>query len=363
MKIMIFADSWSALNNGTDSLIIDMLKEGYELICILPETEIYAEKLNHEAGLRFYFIPLRRRKHLPGRIKLLMYFIMTYTILKPDKIILHLNKKTISTGIVSRFFLNPSVSVIISNLDLLKCWKKIFYKGIYKSILKHCESVFFLYQDDYNLLARYKIEVKEKSLVLRGWGVDMNYYRKKSMPKTDLVYMSMPILCCQGVRCFIEIAKLVREKHPKVRFLLTGDFVEEPSILSARELDEACERGNIYYIEDIKDIRPYLEVCSIFVQPNVTVRQGHILEAEAAGRPILASDHPINRDMIIEGYNGFILPVKDVNKWADKILLLLENSKLKLNMADYSYELCSQRHDRRNINTLIIKKLKKLCKK
>ena len=94
------------------------------------------------------------------------------------------------------------------------------------------------------------------------------------------------------------------------------------------------------------------------MQPNLSVREGYITEAEAAGRPILASAHPVNRGLLVEGYNGFTLPVHDAKKWAEKIMLLIENKQLKTNMADYSRELCVRWHDRRKVNKIITEKMK-----
>lgn len=359
MRIMIVADTWSSFNKGSYSLAHDMLKKGYEVVCLLPETEEIDNELKNETGLRFYCIPLKRKKYIPVCLKFIMYIYMIKTILRPDKILLHLSKKTILSGIFLRLIKYTQLSVIINSLSLLKGWKNIYYRRIYKSILGLSENVFFTYQDDNDLGEKLKFECKDRALMLRGWGVDISYYKKMPLPKTDLVYMSMPKLCCHGVKCFIETAKIVREKYPKVRFILTGKFIEDSSVLSAMELDDACENKHIYYVEDIDDIRPFLEVCTIFVHPNVTEKEGHILEAEATGRPILASDHPANRSMMIEGYNGFLLPVNDAGRWADKIMLLLESQKLKERMSEYSYQLCCLKYDRSKINTLILERLEK----
>jgi len=284
---------------------------------------------------------------------------MVYKVLKPDRILLYLNKHAISAGLMFRFFRETPVFVIADSLKLLKGKKAVFYKRVYRYILSRSKTVFFVYKDDFDMIDVCRLDCKEQALLLKSRGVDMNRFTKFSLPKTDLVFMSMPVLCCHGTRCFIETARLVREKYPKVRFLLSGKFSEDSSVLSYRELDEACENGTIYYIDEVDDIRPYLEVCSIYMQPNVSVREGHIIEAEAAGRPILASDHPVNRGLLIEGYNGFILPVNETRKWADKIILLLENKELKANMADYSHELCGRWHDKRKIIKTITENLEK----
>ncbi|CUH92268.1 glycosyltransferase [Herbinix luporum] len=358
MKIMIIADSWPSLNIELRDLIYRLNRDGKEVICVLPYKKSLTADQIKETGLNFYFI------NNSNKIKSYLNYIMAYKVIKPDKVILLLNKHTITAGIAALICRVEHMSVIISSLNPLKPTKHIiqkirnlYYKFIYKKILCQSDIMFFIYKDDYNLLAKWKVACKKRAVVLRSRGVDMNYIKKLPYPKTDLVFMSMPLLCNYGVKCYIEAAKLVRKIHPKVKFLLAGKFVENKKILSEQELDEACESGIIYYIEETNDIRPYLEVCSIFVQPNINQKEGHILEAHAAGRPILASNHPVNRSIMIDGYNGFILPVKEAEKWAAKILLLLDKQKLKTNMGNYSYELCRKWHDRNNIVNIIYDKL------
>jgi len=351
---MIIADNWSSLGKG--DIIDGLLNTGYEVICIIPDSGPF--NVGENKNLKFYFMPHNRKKFVPINLKFAVYCLMVYQILKPDKVLMFLSKQTIYVCLAFRFLKNASISVIIGGLEPLKTKKGIFYKRIYKYILSYARSVFFVYKDDFDLLDRYKLGCKERSVLLGSWGVDMDCFIKYPLPQTDLVYMAMPVLCSYGIKCFIETAKLVREKYPKVRFLLSGLLNEDPKVLSAQELDEACESGAIYYIEVVNDIKPYLEVCSIFMQPNLSVREGHIIEAEAAGRPILASDHPTNRSLVTEGYNGFILPVFDAKKWADKIILLLENKRLKEKLADYSHELCARMHDRKRIDKLIIESIK-----
>lgn len=358
MKIMIVADNWASLDKGS-SLINEMLNAGYEVICVLPDSEAHAVGGADRKNLKFCFISQKRRRYVPACIKVTIYCLMGCKVLNPDKILIYFSKQTMAAGFAFRMLLHAPFSVIVCSLRFLQCKRGFIYKRICRYLLKISETVFFIYKDDYEAIDRFKLGCKERSLMLGSWGVDMNFFAKVPMPQTDLVYMAMPVLCRYGVRCFIETAKLVRKKYPKVRFLISGIFIEDPLILSSQEFDEACEKNHIYYIQDVDDIRPYLEVCSIFVQPNIEVREGYIIEAEAAGRPILASDQPVNRSLVIEGYNGFLLPVFDESKWADKITLLLENKKLRTNMAEYSHELCSRWHDRRKINKLIIENLQK----
>lgn len=365
MKIMIFADSWLSINKYSEGFISKLMQAGNEIICILPDKESNHRKVNQDTGLKFYYIPTKKRaNYLLKKINTFMHYTMAIKVYRPDRAILLLDQYTVTAGLAARFCHMKRIATITCTVSLIGKKKGIrariksfYYRLIYKDILKHSETLLFAYKYDYDQVEKLNWALSDRAVILGSWGVDLGYYRKVPLPRTDLVYMSMPVLCPYGVKCFIETAKLVREKYPKVKFLISGEFVEDTQILSEKEFDDACESGIIYYCDIVEDIRPYLEVCSIYMQPNIWDKEGHILEAEAAGRPILASDHPANRSMVIEGYNGFLLSYEEPKKWADKIILFLENKKLKENMADYSYQLICQFHDRNKIDKLISDKL------
>jgi glycosyltransferase involved in cell wall biosynthesis len=54
-----------------------------------------------------------------------------------------------------------------------------------------------------------------------------------------------------------------------------------------------------------------------------------VLEAMACGLPIIASDIPAHRELIINGKNGLLVPVKNPKALADAIKLLIENKSLR----------------------------------
>jgi len=54
-----------------------------------------------------------------------------------------------------------------------------------------------------------------------------------------------------------------------------------------------------------------------------------VLEAMASGLPIVASDIPAHRDVIIDGYNGLLSKTGSPESIAEKVLILLEDEKLQ----------------------------------
>ena len=63
-----------------------------------------------------------------------------------------------------------------------------------------------------------------------------------------------------------------------------------------------------------------------------------LLEALAAGRPIVATDVGGSRTAIDDGVNGFVVPQQDdVSEMAAKVSLLLADRALRKRMGDASY--------------------------
>lgn len=93
----------------------------------------------------------------------------------------------------------------------------------------------------------------------------------------------------------------------------------------------------------------------IFVFPSY--REGTpraVLEAMAVGRPIITTDVPGCKETVIDGYNGFIVPIKSPHILAEKIKSLLDDKALGKLMAENSRRLCEQKFDEERINSSIV---------
>ena len=70
-----------------------------------------------------------------------------------------------------------------------------------------------------------------------------------------------------------------------------------------------------------------------------TVREGFglaIAEAMACGLPVVASNCSAIPELIDDGKGGFLCPIGDVQAFADKINLLAESPRLRLQMGEYN---------------------------
>lgn len=87
----------------------------------------------------------------------------------------------------------------------------------------------------------------------------------------------------------------------------------------------------------------------IFVFPTLLETFGMVLvEAMAAGLPIITTDAPGVRDVVIDGKQGLVAPVADEKALADKIETLLKNLSLRQKLSRTSLE-SSKKYDWNNV--------------
>jgi colanic acid/amylovoran biosynthesis glycosyltransferase len=99
-------------------------------------------------------------------------------------------------------------------------------------------------------------------------------------------------------------------------------------------------------------IREYYQKCSIFILPSVTASNGDmegqglvLQEAQASGIPVISTIHNGIPDGILKDTSGFLIPEKDSEQLAQKILVLLNNDKLRSTMGKAGIEFVKKKYD------------------
>jgi glycosyltransferase involved in cell wall biosynthesis len=65
---------------------------------------------------------------------------------------------------------------------------------------------------------------------------------------------------------------------------------------------------------------------------------GAVLEAMAAGLPVVAYDLPAFQGWLVEGEHGFLVPINDHRQMADRLLKLLQNDSLRREISNRNIE-------------------------
>jgi len=130
----------------------------------------------------------------------------------------------------------------------------------------------------------------------------------------------------KGLEYFVRAAKYLRDKN--VQFLLvgTGDFRSElESMIESEGLEDSVMFAGRVPNEELPN---YYAATDIFVLPSVSRLEAFgivALEAMASCVPVIVSDIPGVRDVIVEGKHGLLADPMNSQDLAGKIRTLIEN--------------------------------------
>ena len=190
-------------------------------------------------------------------------------------------------------------------------------------------------EDDYRDLLAAGLARSDSTYLIRGAGVDTKANFPRPEPSGPVtILMASRLLRDKGVREFVEAARLVRATHPEARFLLAGGLDGgNPSSFNNSDIKSWTASGNVECLGHRDDVGALLSNCHIACLPSY--REGlpkSLLEAAAAGRPIVATDVPGCRSVVAHGINGLLVPARDADSLAAAICTLIQSPELRAKM-------------------------------
>lgn len=197
---------------------------------------------------------------------------------------------------------------------------------------------------------------KEKAVIINGSGVNLEKFKPVKLPQENTFLFIGRLIKDKGIMEYLEACKIVKTKYYDVRCLLVGPYDSNPSALKPEELKPYIDGEIIEYFGEKKDVRPFIAQCSTYVLPSY--HEGTpktVLEAMAMGRPIITTDAPGCRETVIDGLNGFLVPVKDSEKLARKMIWMIEHKEEVEKMGQESRKICEEKFDVNKVNEVILK--------
>lgn len=151
--------------------------------------------------------------------------------------------------------------------------------------------------------------------MIKGSGIDLKTYAKKDLPHNDpiKIVFAARIIQEKGILDLIDAAEILRPEYEnKCQILICGDIESNPHAISKEELDRRCDGRYIIYKGHCPNMQQILETSDIAVLPSY-YREGlpkFLIEANAIGRPIITTNSVGCKDAVVDGYNGFVVPIK-----------------------------------------------------
>jgi glycosyltransferase involved in cell wall biosynthesis len=154
-----------------------------------------------------------------------------------------------------------------------------------------------------------------------------------------IVAMTARLTRFKGAHFFIEAAARLRAKHPDVRFVIVGpgetprgnaSASADPYVAGLGQQVQALGlQDRLIFAGCRTDIPAVLQDVAVAVQPSISEGMSNaVLEAMAAGRPVVATDVGGMSDVVIDGTTGLLVPPADVEALAGAIDRLLGDPAL-----------------------------------
>jgi L-malate glycosyltransferase len=229
-------------------------------------------------------------------------------------------KNIIGTRRNQGFWLNRKESAI---QKMLNCWTSVFIANSKSTKEWACRSE--LIPDD-------KIHVIFNGVEL-GWFTDLDGNARAAARQMFSISTEVPVIGVianlrpvKGIDVFLLAARKVLEVFPAAKFVIVGEGPERNHLESL-----AIELG---IDSKVLFLGRRMDIVSILATFDVGVLSSHsesfsnsLVEYLAAGLPVVATDVGGAREAIIEGDNGYVVPVGDHMAMSDKIMEILAKGK------------------------------------
>lgn len=312
--------SWSIYNFRL-GLIRALIERGDKVYAVAPRDE-YSDKLT-AAGVTY--IPLRMSAYSTSPFEDSKTIIRLYSIYRQYRFdhIFHYTIKANIYGSMAAKLAGCSSIAVVTGLGRTFQFKGIaqfLIKALYRLGVKCTQEVWFLNREDQQRFIEEGFVKESKTFLLPSEGVNTSKFvapKKKSFRNGVVRFLfAGRLLKDKGILEFVETARQVTASHKKIKFEIVG-FVNpnNSQSVSLDDLEGWQKEGVINYLGSHEDIRPYIKRADCIVFPSY-YQEGVsriLLEAASMSRPIITTDQVGCRDVVIDGYNGWLVPQKSVS--------------------------------------------------
>lgn len=320
------------------------LEAGFEVHVAAPERGSEGARID-AAGIGFHPIPMSRSGSRPWEeLGTLSRVVAIYRSVRPD-LLHHVGFKPIFHGTMASLSCGrPPVVNAVSGLGHMfsldgrreRLARRVIELGYRVACRRRNQRVIVQNLDDRALFIERGLARAGDVVLIRGSGVDPERFRPlPEPPGTPLVLFASRLLWTKGVGEFVGAARRLRARGVDARFAIAGPL--DPGNLAnvqEAELRTWEDEGVAEWWGERDDMPDVLARAHVVCLPTY-YREGVpkvLIEAAAAGRPIVASDAPGCREIVRHGESGLLVPPRDPEALADALARLVADTELRRSM-------------------------------
>lgn len=366
LKIALVANTTWNIYNFRLNIIRKFIAEGHSVIVFSPIDEYIHYKKEFPDVQHVSIRALDRDGTNPIKdVSLIFELLKLYRTYNPDLILHYTIKPNIYGAIAARLATIPSVGIVtgLGYSFLHKGIVSSISKLLYQITLRFHKKVIFENQDDRTLFINKKITKADKSISVKGCGVDVDHYTPQANPDQQKTVFSFlgRLLYDKGIQEFAEAAEIVKQEYPAVEFWLIGDIDDEnPASVKKEDILSWVKQGIVLYHGSTTDVRSFIARSSCVVLPSYREAIARSLtEAMSMERPVIATNVAGCREAIIDGENGYLVEPRDPKSLAKAMLSFIQMSESERGrMGEKGRKMVLQEFDER----LIADEIYEICK-
>lgn len=343
--------------NFRGELVSEISSRGYDVVVTGPTMDD-VDRIEG-LGARFVRIPMDKSGFsIRSDLSYLTRLWRLFRAEKPEVILGYTAKPVIYGAIAAKAAGVPRIAVMVTGAGyaftaegLKARLVRAIVSTLYRIAFACADVVIFQNPDDRQEFVDARLVRRSKTGLVNGSGVNLDKFAPSPLPERLTFFMLARILRSKGVMEYLAAARLIKQRHPEVRFTLLGAIENQPDSLTYADIEPFVDDGTVEYHGETPDVASYFRQSSVFVLPSY--REGTprtVLEATAMARPVITSDAPGCRQTVVEGRSGFLVPVGDVEALADRMEWFVNNPDRVSPMGAESRTICAERFDVRKVN-------------
>lgn len=372
MNIMFLSNAYPDFDTSYRGIFIKKMatliqKEGYDVTIVTPK--IYTKSLyfENQDGIRVYRFPFFSRNKLlieyakvPYLRMILYYFAgfltTIYVAIKNKSNVIHVHW-AIPTGVIGavmNLLFGKFLIVTIHGSDLrLAMEKQGLLRRLFVFICKRADHLSCVSEIQKKELEG--IGFREKDITVIPMGVDQAFLEARHRRNVKEEKRSFTILSNRNLLPIYNISLLIRsipfvlKEEPETKFLIAGEGHEK------RNLMKEAEKLDIHSSVKFLDRLPHEKMPELLSRTDIYVSTSlfdgtsvSLLEAMGAGAFPIVTDIPPNREWIVDGENGFLVPTGDETILAKKILEAIRNQRFRKEVTEKNLRIIQERAYWRN---------------
>jgi glycosyltransferase involved in cell wall biosynthesis len=300
--------------------------------------------------------------HPVRELRVLRQLSAIYALEKPD-IVHHFTIKCIvygsliawRHGIRNRVNAVAGMGYVFTSRELRARLLKPFVQQLIRLVVKGKRSRLIVQnRDDFIALRGGRVAPADQIRLIRSSGVDMTRFSpspRKAECRITRVLFAARLLWDKGLGEYIDAARELQAADVAIELLLAGmPDIGNPTSVAMEQVKQWQANGLITHLGHVSDMPKLLSEVDIAVLPSY--REGaprSLVEAAAAGLPIVTTDVPGCRETVDHGVNGLLVPVRDSKALAGAIRYLHEHPEERQRMGDAGREKALREFDQRSV--------------